>query len=109
MSWNVLIYKEDQSPLGPLDEVRSALSDEFVDLEWNGPDECALVADGGFILELEDDPVKSIWSRGGFNHLSELARVCKKQGWMIADAQEAEDLDLDDPYSLYPPEHRPPD
>ena len=49
----------------------------------------------------EDDLVSDIYTRGGYNHLRPLADLCRREGWRLGDAQEGEDVDLDDPYRSY--------
>jgi len=107
MSWNLLIYRQGESeemlPLGSLAAVTAAMNTAFPDLEWLSPDECALKVDRGFIIEwkLQGDDVQDGYTNGGFDHLKQLAALCKQEGWRIADAQEGEDIDLDDPYASF--------
>lgn len=108
MSWNLLIYKpgedgEELEPLGTLPEVSGVLNNAFPALEWDSSAEAVLPLNGGFRLELsvENGVVKDIYTSGGFNHMNELVALCKQQGWRIADAQEGEDVDLEDPYKWY--------
>jgi hypothetical protein len=108
MSWNLLIYKEGATsegggPLGALEAVRAVLDRAFPGLEWQSPVEATLPVDGGFSLEVraEDDMVQDIYTHGGYDHLKEFAAMCRQESWRIADAQEGEDVDLDDPYKWY--------
>ena len=108
MSWNLLIYKpgrSDQSgePLSALEAVTAAFNGAFPNLHWYSPTAAALLVDGGFDLELavEQGAVQDVYTNGGYNHLREFAALCKQEGWRIADAQEAEDVDLQDPYGWY--------
>jgi len=75
----------------------------FSGLDWPTSTECELTVDGGFSVTwtVEEEEVQDGYTNGGFNHLNELAAVCKKQGWRIADAQEGEDIDLDDPKASF--------
>ena len=75
----------------------------FPNLEWPRPTECELNVERGFSIEwtLEGLEVKDGYTNGGYDHLKQLAELCKKQGWSLADAQEGEDIDLDDPYASY--------
>lgn len=104
MSWNLLIYKpgdipQHNEPLGSLEAVSGTFTTAFIGLEWESANEAALPVDGGFRLELtvEDGMVQDVYMHGGFNHVSQLAALCKREGWRMADAQEGEDVDLDDP------------
>ncbi len=104
MSWNLLIYKpgdtpQQNEPLGDLDVVTEAFTAAFNGLEWESPTEAALPVDAGFRLELteEDGTVQDVYTHGGFNHVRQFAALCKREGWRMADAQEGEDVDLDDP------------
>ena len=104
MSWNLLIYKtgatpQESAPLGDIDAVTAAFSRAFPDLEWESRNLAVLPVDRGFRLELaeEDGMVRDIYADGGFDHITQLAALCKQEGWRIADAQEGEDVDLDDP------------
>jgi|SRR5580765_122456 len=108
MSWNLLIYKPgadegEQAPMGTVKHVSEALTVAFPGLQWDSQTECSLPVQNGFIVTLtvEGDSVSDLYTRGGYYHLKPLAALCKKQGWRIADAQEAEDLNLDDPYASY--------
>lgn len=72
-------------------------------LEWESSSEAVLPVERGFSFELnvEGDAVQDIYTNGGYDHLRELAALCKREGWRIADAQEGEDIDLDNPYAGY--------
>lgn len=82
MSWNILIYKESGEPLGDLASVTKKFSSIFRELEWNSAVEAELPVDRGFILELtvKHDMVQDIYTNGGYDHLKDFARLCKKQG-----------------------------
>ena len=104
MSWNLLIYKpgntpQENDPLGDLDAVTEAFNAAFIDLEWESPTEAALPVDGGFrfALSAEDGKVQDVYTHGGVHHLRQFAALCKREGWRMADAQEGEDVDLEDP------------
>lgn len=104
MSWNLLIYKpgdmpQQNLPLGDLDAVTAAFTAAFTGLEWQSPTEAVFPVDGGFTLEMteEDGAVQDVYTDGGFNHITQLAALCKREGWRMADAQEGEDVDLDEP------------
>ncbi len=104
MSWNLIIYKpgetpQQNQPLGDLESVTEAFTAAFIALEWESPTEATLPIDGGFRLELteEDGTVQDVYTHGGFNHIRQFAALCKREGWRMADAQEGEDVDLDDP------------
>jgi hypothetical protein len=104
MSWNLLIYKPgattgQNEPLGDLKAVTDALNAAFIALQWESPTEATFPVDGGFRLELTDQDgiVQDIYTHGGFNHIRQLAALCKREGWRMAEAQEGEDIDLDDP------------
>jgi hypothetical protein len=110
MSWNLLIYKPgagegEQAPMGTIESVTNALNAAFPALQWDSATECILPVDKGFAISLtlttEDNAVSDLYTRGGYYHLKPLAALCKGQGWRIADAQEGEDLNLDDPYASY--------
>lgn len=102
MSWNLLIHNEGE-PLGSLTDVTQKFDDVFPGLDWESSTEAVLHSDGGFRLELtcEDETISDIYTHGGFNHIKRLASLCKHEGWHLADAQEGEDVDLDDPQSWY--------
>ena len=104
MSRKLIIYKtgrtpEEIVPLGDLGRVTDALNGAFINLEWESRTAAALPAEGGFrvILTMRGATVQDIHTDGGFNHLREFAGLCKRQGWRMADAQEGEDVDLNDP------------
>ena len=104
MSRKLIIYKtgrtpEEIAPLGDLARVTDALNGAFIDLEWESRTAAALPVEDGFrvILTMRGATVQDIHTDGGFNHLREFAGLCKRQGWRMADAQEGEDVDLDDP------------
>ena len=104
MSWNLIIYQPgnpsgQSKPLGRLDRVKEAFSSVFPELEWESPNEATLPIEGGFRLELteQDGLVVDVSTHGGFNHLQQFAGLCKREGWRMADAQEGEDVDLEDP------------
>lgn len=104
MSWNLLIYKpgdtsQSSKPLGELDAVTEVFDAAFVGLAWESPTQAVLPVNGGFRLDLteEDGAVQDVYTHGGFNHIRQLAELCKREGWRMADAQEGEDVDLDDP------------
>jgi hypothetical protein len=103
MSWNLLIYNESGDPLGDLASVTAKLDSTFRGLEWNSPLEAILPVARGFRLELrtEEDVVQDIYTDGGFDHIKQLAALCKREGWRIADAQEGEEVDLDEPQKWY--------
>ena len=108
MAWNLLIYRpgasnETTDPLGPLDRITAKLNDTFPGLVWDSPTECSLNIEGGFVAELtlEDDMVSDIYTRGGYNHLEPLAALCRRERWRLGDAQEGQDVDLNDPYRWY--------
>jgi len=112
MSWNLLIYRpgenEEAAPLGSLASVTNALNEVFPDLKWPTPTECEMNVEGGFSITwtAERDEVRDGYTNGGYKHLRELAALCKREGWSIADAQEGEQIDLDDPYASYGGEDR---
>jgi hypothetical protein len=104
MSRKLIIYKtgrtpEEIAPLGDLGRVTDALNGAFINLEWESRTAAALPAEGGFRvnLSMRGVTVQDIHTDGGFNHLREFAGLCKRQGWRMADAQEGEDVDLNDP------------
>jgi hypothetical protein len=108
MSWNLLIYRpgatgKKTDPLGPMDVVKEKLNAAFLGLAWDSPPECGLKVEGGFLAELsvENNLVSDIYMSGGYNHLKPLASLCQREGWHLGDAQEGEDVDLDDPYGWY--------
>ncbi len=102
MSWSLLIHNNGE-PIGTSDEVRSALNSVFNGLEWSSDSECSLPIRGGFIINwaIEEGTVQDGYTNGGFNHLKEFVSLCKAQGWGLADAQEGEEIDLDNPYAFY--------
>jgi hypothetical protein len=112
MSWNLLIYRqgedEEMTPLGSLASVTTALNRTFPGLEWPTPVECELNGEDGFSIAwtVEDGEVRDGYTNGGYNHLQELAALCKQEGWSLADAQEGEDIDLDDPLASFGGEER---
>jgi len=105
MSWNLLIYRageeDEMAPLGSLASVTKALNGAFPGLVWPTPTECELNEEGGFSISwtVEDGEVRDGYTHGGYQHLKALAALCKQQGWHLADAQEGEELDLDDPHA----------
>jgi hypothetical protein len=110
MSWNLLILKAGKNysdwlplPMGSLADVTRTLTTAFPNLEWRSELLCELNVNLGFRIELEvkGGQVRSLFTSGGFNHLSELAAICKNHGWEIGDCQEGESIDLDDPYGWY--------
>lgn len=108
MSWNLLIHRahpKDKSliALGKTDAVKATLQTAFPELDWESDSEAVLAVEGGFQLELtiEEEEVKDIYTRGGANHLRELADLCLKNGWRLADAQEGEEINLDDPVQWF--------
>jgi hypothetical protein len=102
-----MIYRpgadDEMAPLGNLALVKNAMRGAFPELEWRSATECGLYVDGGFIVEwtVNGEEVSDGYTNGGYNHLRELAVLCKKMGWRIADAQEGEDIDLDHPYASF--------
>jgi hypothetical protein len=112
MSWNLLIYRlgEDEQPvsLGSLASVTQAMNGAFRGLEWPTPTECEMNVEGGFSItwRIEGGEVCDGYTNGGYNHLKELAALCKQKSWRIGDAQEGEDINLDDPYASYGDEQR---
>jgi hypothetical protein len=108
MSWNLLIYKtgatpQESAPLGDIEAVTAAFSRAFPGLEWESRTVAALPVDRGFRIEFteEDGMVRDGYTDGGFDHIAQLAALCKQQGWGIADAQEGEEVDLDDPHRWF--------
>ena len=108
MSWNLIIYKpgktpKENEPLGDLDSVTGAFNAAFIALDWESPTQAKLPVDGGFRLELteKDGTVADVFTHGGFNHIRQFAALCKREGWRMADAQEGEDVDLEDPESWF--------
>jgi hypothetical protein len=107
MSWNLLIYRpgsnDETAPLGSLTTVRRVMDSAFRGLTWPSEAECELDVEGGFSVEwnIDGDQVSDGYTNGGFQHLSQLAGICKKMGWRLADAQEGEDINLDDPMASY--------
>ena len=106
MSYNLLIYRagegQELAPLGNLTSVTAALNKALPGLEWLTPSECQLTTEDGLTITLtvEGDEVRDCYTTGGFHRLKDLAVLCKKNGWRLADAQEGEDLDLDNPSNL---------
>jgi hypothetical protein len=108
MSWNLLICKsgetpETLAPLGHLAAVKQAFTAAFIGLEWVSATEAALPVDGGFrlVLAVERGAVQDVYTHGGFNHIRQFAALCKREGWLLTDAQEGEEVDLDDPQRWY--------
>ncbi|GAA5496398.1 hypothetical protein Rhal01_02581 [Rubritalea halochordaticola] len=107
MSWNLYIGSDtENSPLGEATAIQKAFNEVFDSLEWEQlipSDECSLNVHGGFSIEFTKagDHYESAMTRGGYNHLKELAMICKQFGWQLFDCQEGEQLDLENPYSLY--------
>ncbi len=103
MSWNLLIYNDSGDPLGDLASVTQKFTAAFPGLQWDSPVQAILPVARGFRLELraEEDVVQDIYTDGGFDHLKQLAALCRREGWRIADAQEGEEVDLDDPQGWY--------
>jgi len=108
MSWNLLIYKNGPTPqkaesLGDIGVVTKALNGEFPTLVWETSTEAELPVHRGFSLSLrvEGGAVQDIYTNGGFDQIVQLAALCKRQGWVLADAQEGEDVDLNDPKGWY--------
>ncbi|MGC3989858.1 MAG: hypothetical protein QM796_09315 [Chthoniobacteraceae bacterium] len=102
MSWNLLVHNDGEG-LGEIADVTRKFDGAFRGLEWESLTEAALPVEGGFRLELttEDETVQDIYTHGGFNHIKELAALCKREGWHLGDMQEGEDIDLDDPQGWY--------
>ncbi|QIF02988.1 hypothetical protein [Roseimicrobium sp. ORNL1] len=103
MSWNLLIYSPEGTSLGEPAAVKTALENAFPGFEWRTFTEGGLIVDGGFTLDLaiEEGAVRDIYTNGGYNHIRQLAALCQRQHWAMADAQEGEDIDLDDPVKWY--------
>jgi hypothetical protein len=87
MSWNLLIYKPGQinqtgEPLGERDMVAAVFNDAFPGLEWESPSEAALPVERGFrlVLTLGDNTVEDIYTHGGYDHLRQLATLCRQEG-----------------------------
>jgi hypothetical protein len=101
MSWNLLIHN-DGEPLGDIANVTDKFNAAFRGLEWDSPVGAGL-PDHSIRLELTEEAgqVQDIYTHGGFSHIKQLAELCKREGWHIADAQEGEDIDLDDPQRWY--------
>ena len=104
MSWNLIIYKpgttpQQNAPLGDLDAVTDAFNAAFITLDWETATEAVFPVEGGFHLELtvEGRMVQDVYTTGGFNHIRQFAALCKREGWRMADAQEGEDVDLENP------------
>ena len=84
ISWNLLIYRPGATeqagePLGRLEAVTEAFNQASNGLEWESSTQATLPVEGGFGFELtmEDDMVKDAYTDGGYNHLRELAALCK--------------------------------
>ena len=110
MSLNLVIYKigrtsQQVEPLGNLQAVTDALNGAFIDLEWQSPVTAALPVDldGGFRVKLtmQGGKVQDVYTDASANHIRQFAGLCNREGWRMADAQEREDLDIDDPQKLY--------
>ena len=110
MSLNLVIYKigrtsQQVEPLGNLQAVTDALNGAFIDLEWHSPVTAALPVDldGGFRVKLtmQGGKVQDVYTDAGANHIRQFAGLCNRQGWRMADAQEKEDFDVNDPQKLY--------
>jgi hypothetical protein len=108
MSWNLLIYKNGPTPqkaesLGDIGAVTKALNEEFPTLVWESSTEAELPVHRGFSLSLREEgaAVQDIYTNGGFDQIVQLAALCKRMGWSLADAQEGEDVDLNDPQGWY--------
>ncbi len=52
-------------------------------------------------LNLEEGFVQDIYTHGGFPLVPQLAVLCRQEGWQIADAQEGENIDLDNPLQWF--------
>jgi hypothetical protein len=108
MSWNLVIIKPHSpharlAPMGPLRKISKMLSATFPGLEWPTESRCELNVERGFSIDLEviSGIVCSFYTRGGYDHLKLFAKLCKKNGWIMGDCQEGEEVDLDDPYGWY--------
>ncbi len=108
VSWNLFIYKPgadegEQAPLGTVESISDVLNAAFPGLQWDSATECTLPVDQAFSISLtaEEGMVSDLYTSGGYYHLRPLAAFCKRQGWRIADAQEGEGIDLDNPYAAY--------
>jgi len=110
MSLNLVIYKvgrtsQEVEPLGNLQAVTDALNGAFIDLEWQSPVTAALPVDldGGFRVKLtmQGGKVQDVYTDATANHIRQFAGLCNRQGWRMADAQEKEEFDVNDPQKLY--------
>ncbi|MEY4198773.1 MAG: hypothetical protein RLZZ265_513 [Verrucomicrobiota bacterium] len=101
MSWNLLIHNEGE-PLGGIADITSKFNAAFRGLEWTSPNEAGM-PDQSIRLEITetDGLVQDIYTHGGFGHIKQLAALCKREGWRVTDAQEGEDVDLEDPQRWY--------
>lgn len=101
MSWNLLIHS-DGSPLGTATEITDKFSGTFPELHWHSPAEAELPAHGFRMdLTLENGFVQDIYTHGGFSLVQELAGLCRNEGWQLADAQEGENVDLENPVAWF--------
>jgi len=108
MSWNLIIGKyggspQEGAPLGNVETVTGIFRAAFPDLLWSSPLESSLEVYRGFRLDFyeKNGIVEFVSTSGGYDHLYRFADICKSEGWYIADCQEDEELDLDDPYQFY--------
>jgi hypothetical protein len=104
MSWSFLIYRpgktrQNSEPLGKIGDITAALNNEFKGLQWRTPREASLPVGAGFLLELteEDGIVEDMYTHVAYHHIQRFAALCKREGWKMADAEEGEDVDLDNP------------
>lgn len=102
MSWSFLIYRPGKTrqttePLGKIGDVTAAVNAAFKGLEWRSPTEASLPVHGGFLLELteENGVVEDMYTHVAYHHIQRFAALCKNQGWRMADAEEGEDVDLE--------------
>ena len=109
MSWNLLIFRPDadraneSAPLGEAESVIAKLNDTFKGLKWSDSGEAEFDTHRGFTLSLSfrAGTVANIWINGGYDHLPQLATLCKKEGWQIYDPQDDRLVELEDPYRGY--------
>jgi hypothetical protein len=116
MSQDLIIYKpgdtddtpEQHEPLGDLDAVTTTFNEAFAALIWASPTEAALSPEGSFRLALVEEAgtVDQVHIQGGLNHIRQLAALCKREDWRIADTEKSEDVDLDDPHKWFEERHQ---
>jgi hypothetical protein len=112
MSWDLAVDSPAGS-LGPAADVRRKIDASIPGVDWSD-ESCGVVQQGGYSLELAlmgseedeeqeepdpDGPVEALMIsvRGSGQPLPVIVKLCKANGWTLADAGAGEEIDLDNP------------